>query len=83
MGYRRIEQRMSPQWLAGWEQTLAAPQSEAILNGLASLIGLFLYLRQLLADHLGVMFDRAAETAMCRRLIELDVPLSMESIERL
>lgn len=83
MGYRRIEQRLSAQWLAGWEQTLAAPQREAILNGLASLVGLYLHLRQPLADHLGIVFDRDAETAMVRRLLELDVPLSMESFERL
>ena len=83
MGYRRIEQRTSPQWLVGWEQTLAAQQLEAILNGLASLIDLFLCLRQPLADRLGLAFDRAAETAMCRRLTELGVPLSLENIERL
>lgn len=83
MGYRRIEQRVSPQWLAGWDRTLAAPQLEVILNGLGSLIELFLNLRQPLADRLSLAFDRAAETAMCRRLMELGVPLSMESIERL
>lgn len=83
MGYRRIEHRVSPQWLAGWQRTLAAPQLEVILNGLGSLIELFLNLRQPLADRLSLAFDRAAETAMCRRLMELGVPLSMESIERL
>lgn len=83
MGYRRIEQRVSPYRLAGWEQTLVAPHLEAILDGLASLIGLYLHLRQPLAGRLDLAFDRAAEMAMCHRLMEFDVPLSAESIERL
>lgn len=81
IGYRRIEQRVSPQWLAGWEQTAGAPELDDLLRSLAALIGIYRRMRLALAERLDLAFDPAPEAAMCRRLAELGVPLS-DSRER-
>lgn len=78
-GYRRIETRLSPGWLAGWEDTVAWPDRDSILAAVAGLVACYLPLRDAVAQQLEMTFDPAREELMHRRLIALGVPLALPS----
>ena len=77
-GYRRIETRLSPELLAGWENTVARPERTSILAAVAALIICYTRLRDQVAQQLRLSFDfdPASEMLMRRRLIDLGVPLA-------
>ena len=74
-GYRRIEARVSPDWLAGWEATVVPPERESLLAAVAALIASYTRLRDALAEQLDTSFDPTSEALLRCRLIELGVPL--------
>ncbi len=75
-GYRRIEARVSPDWLAGWEATVVQPERESLLVAVAALVASYTRLRDALAEQLDTSFDPTSEDLLRRRLIELGVPLA-------
>lgn len=77
IGYRRIEERVSPDWLAGWSATIASPERDSLLAAMAALITCYTRLRDTLAEQLDLSFDPANEKLLRRRLIELGVPLAL------
>ena len=76
-GYRRIETRVSPEWLRGWEATVAQPTRESLLAALAALIDCYSRLRDALAEQIDTSFDLTSEDLLRRRLRDLGVPLAL------
>lgn len=77
IGYRRIEKRVSSDWLTGWEATIARPERDSVLAALAALIACYTRLRDTLAGQLDLSFNLASEDLLRRRLLELGVPLAL------
>lgn len=77
IGYRRIEERVSSDWLAGWEATIARPERDSVLAALAALIACYTRLRDTLAEQLDLSFSPTSEDLLRRRLLELGVPLAL------
>ena len=77
IGYRRIEKRVSSDWLTGWEATIARPERDSVLAALAALIACYTRLRDTLAEQTDLSFGLASEDLLRRRLLELGVPLAL------